>query len=139
MLGVAACTPQEDDRVKDLPTITVYWSRPAPYAGADASPIPERPGVYEILVEDERIMDRVFMGETSDLRRAFIAHLGGRTSSVNLRHRMSSGEPYFRYWLSDNTAERCEVAAALHDKHDYECGTDYHDGEIALVRVLEEE
>ena len=122
-----------------MPTIAVHWSKPAPYDGADASPIPERPGVYEILVEDDTGIDRVFMGETSDLRRAFIAHLAGRTSSVNLRARMGMGPSYFRYWMSDAPAERAEVAAALDDKYDYECGTDYFDGEIALVRVHEEE
>ena len=123
----------------DIPVITVHWSKPSPYGGADASPIPKRGGVYEILVDDSRVLERVFLGETDELRRAFINHIAGRTRSVNLHARMSQGEPYFRYWLCDTPSERCEVAAALADMHLYECGTDIHTGDIACVRVVEEE
>jgi hypothetical protein len=50
-----------------LPLIQVRWSAPIPIKGADASPIPCRGGVYELMVEDETGVERIYAGETTDL------------------------------------------------------------------------
>ena len=120
----------------DYPTVSVRWSAPIPLGGADASPLPSRGGVYEILVQDEAGVERVFAGETEDLRRTFIAHAGGTKGAEGLRRAMISSTMVFRYWECEVVSRRLEVVAALADEHFYEYGHDDSDS-AGMIRLIE--
>ena len=120
----------------DFPSVSVRWSSPIPLEGADASPIPGRGGVYEILFQDEGGVERMFAGETEDLRRTFVSHAGGSKGNEELRRAIAKSETFFRYWECEISSRRLEVVCALSDLHMYEYGTDSADG-AACIRVTE--
>jgi hypothetical protein len=122
----------------DLPKVSVRWSAPIPYKGADASPIPSRGGVYELLYEDVGGVERMFVGHTQDLRRAFVSHLAGSKGDEEVRRGMMNHTCYFRYWICDNLSRCLEVVSALADAHYYECGHE-EVPPVACVHVFETE
>jgi len=119
-----------------LPLIHIRWSAPIPMEGADASPIPPRGGVYEIMVEDDTGVERIYAGETGDLRRTFVSHSGGSKGDEELRRAILQNCTFFRYWECEVMSRRLEVVAALLDTHIYEYGTDNCDG-AGCVRIQE--
>lgn len=117
-------------------TIQIRWSAAIPCRGADASPIPGRGGVYELLMNDATGSERMYVGETDDLRRAFVAHIAGSKGHEDIRRGMQEQEASFRYWESDSKVQRLEVVSALIDLHCYEYG--YEDIEPIGYIELEE-
>lgn len=113
--------------------IQIRWSSAIPCRGADASPIPGRAGVYEILLNDATGTERMYVGETEDLRRAFVAHIAGSMGGEEIRRGMHEHETSFRYWEHDSKVRRMEVVSALVDTHLYEYGHD----EIKSVGCVE--
>ena len=120
----------------NIPTIQVRWSAPIPMEGADASPIPVRGGVYELLVHDGTGVERLYSGATEDLRRSFISHSAGSKGDQELRRMIQESECCFRYWECEMLQRRVEVLAALMDTHVYEFGGDEID-DAACVRLQE--
>ena len=120
----------------DFPSVSVRWSSPIPTEGADASPLPLRGGVYEILYQDVGGVERLYAGETEDLRRAFVSHSAGSKGHDELRRAMVNQVTFFRYWECEVQRRRTEVVAALADTHYYECGHDEIE-DAACVRLTE--
>ena len=123
----------------DYPTVSVRWSAPIPLSGADASPLPGRGGVYEILIADGMGVERSFVGQCDDLRRAYISHIGGSKGSSGLRSSMAKHDTAFRYWEQENRARRWEVLAALIDLHCYDWGHDEPTEAISCINLNETE
>ena len=120
----------------NLPVVNVRWSTPIPCDGADAAPIPARSGVYEILRRDESGVERMFIAQTADLRRAFVSHIAGTAGDEALRRGMLKEPTAFRYWDCVSESRRREVVAALVDMHCYEWG--HEDvGDVGCVNVSE--
>ena len=123
----------------DLPVINVRWSAPVGCQGADASPIPARGGVYELLWQTEDGVERMFVGETEDLRRTFVSHIAGSKGSADLRRTLNANDTSYRYWLCESYSRRQEAVAALADLHFYECGSSGFDDTVSCVRLVEVE
>lgn len=123
----------------DLPQINVRWSSAIPMDGADASPLPNRGGVYEILFHDTTGVDRMYVGETEDLRRAFVSHVAGSKGAQQLRRSLASKTTFFRYWLCEIHGRRLEVVAALADLHFYESGHQTLDDGVLCAQLIETE
>ena len=123
----------------NLPVVTIAWCKPIACVGLDASLIPPRAGIYEILDDSSPDAERVFMGESDDVRKTLIAHISGWTNHGNVTQRITEGGTYFRYWLCDSRIRRSEVAAALWDRYAYECGGDWADLGGNCVRLIEED
>ena len=120
----------------EFATVSVRWSAPIPTEGADASPIPRRGGVYEVLYQDHGGVERLYAGQTEDLRRAFVSHAAGSKGNEDLRRAMLSRVTFFRYWECEVHRRRLEVVAALVDSHLYDCGHDEVE-EVACVQLAE--
>ncbi len=116
--------------------VHVRWSSPIPCQGADASPIPNRGGVYEMLFEEMEGVDRLFIGYSQDLRRAFISHMGGSKGNAALRKELAENVTFFRYWLCEQPSTCKNVVSALADSHYYECGSDAVD-DANCIEVME--
>lgn len=122
-----------------FPIVNIRWSSPIPCDGADASPIPARGGVYEILLSDDAGVERMYVGQCEDLRRAYISHIGGSKGSSELRAGMAKNLTAFRYWEQDNLGRRWEVLSALVDLHFYDWGHDETSEVVACVNLNETE
>ena len=120
----------------NLQTIQIRWSAPIPMKGADASPIPARGGVYELLFNDGSGVERLYSGESEDLRRTFISHSAGSKGDEELRRILQGNECSIRYRECEAVQRRLEVLAALLDAHVYEFGGDDFD-HAACVRLQE--
>lgn len=120
----------------DFASVNITWSAPIPTAGADASPIPSRGGVYEILYQDTGGVERLFVGHTADLRRTFVSHSGGSKGQALLRRTMMERVTMYRFWECEVDRRRIEVVAALIDTHIYECGHDEIEN-AACIRLME--
>ena len=120
----------------ELAAVQVHWCMPIPYSGADASPIPVRGGVYEILYEESEGVERLYVGYTQDLRRAFVSHMGGSKGGPELRKSMTEQVTYFRYWECEDRARCLDVVAALADLHYYDCGYEQVE-DSQCVRLIE--
>jgi hypothetical protein len=118
-------------------TLTVRWSTPIQCRGADASPIPARGGVYEILCEDDGGLERMYVGQCEDLRRAFVSHIAGTKGEEALRRGMREQQALYRYWEQESLARRLEVVAALTDLHYYEWGHDEVSVDVSCVTLNE--
>ena len=125
-----------EDRAVDFATVTLRWSTPIPMDGADASPIPSRGGVYEILYQDVGGIERMFVGESEDLRGAFVSHAAGDKGNDDLRRGILSHVTFYRYWECEVRRRRLEVVAALVDGHVYDCGHDEIE-DVACIRLVE--
>ena len=117
----------------DLPSVQMRWSAPIQFNGADASPLPPRGGVYEILYEGSGGVERLYAGQTDDLRRAFVSHMAGSKGNEELRRAMRQEIALFRYWMCEDPKRRFEVMAALADLHSYGC----HTGDIPDVACIQ--
>lgn len=122
--------------IVDLINVQVRWSAPIPFSGADASPLPPRGGVYEVLYEELGGVERLYAGQTDDLRRAFVSHMAGSKGNEELRRTMLQETTFFRYWMCEDPKRRFEVVAALSDLHMYDCGTE-DIPDVACIQLVE--
>jgi hypothetical protein len=120
-----------------LPVVSVRWSTVRPFSGADASGIPTRGGVFEVLRELDEDCERLYLGESPDLRRSFVSLCAGRSGGAGAELAMQEKHLGFRFWECDLASRRLEVMSALFDQHVYECGTGHLPGDVACVRLLE--
>lgn len=120
----------------DMPTIKVRWSNPICFDDADASAIPDRGGVYEVLSDAGGSVERLWVAQTGDLRRGFVAHMAGSAGDEAVQAAVAQGNTSFRYWLCEDAAKRLEVLQALVDLHCYECGHEPLQ-DVACVRLVE--
>lgn len=123
----------------NLPVVPVSWCKPIPCAGLEASLIPGRGGVYELLSHGGDDAERLFMGEADDLRQTLLEHISGRSNNDAVRQLVLERDTCFRYWLCDARVKRSQVAAALWDRHAYELGGSWTDHGGCCVRLVEEE
>jgi hypothetical protein len=120
----------------DMPTVKLRWSSPISFDGADASAIPNRGGVYEVLEDPGSGVERLWVGQTGDLRRGFVAHMAGSVGDPKVHAAVSGGKASFRYWLCEDTNRRLEVVQALVDLHCYEIGHEPLQ-DVGCVRLVE--
>ncbi len=120
----------------EMPTIKVRWSSPISFGDADASPIPNRGGVYEVLSGMGAGVERLWVAQTGDLRRGFVAHMAGSAGDAKILEAVAKGDASFRYWLCEDTVKRLEVVQALVDLHCYEVGHEPLQ-DVSCVRLVE--
>ncbi len=70
--------------------LNIRWSAQIACYGADAPPIPSRGGVYEILFHDDTGVERMYVGQTEDLRRASRSWRAWRTCTCTTAATKSS-------------------------------------------------
>jgi len=137
-LSLRLSSELEEHRVP-MQVVTISWCKPITCGSLDPSLIPARAGIYEILWDTAGGRDRIFMGESEDIRRSLIEHLSGRTEFAALADRVLDPHTSFRYWLCDSRVRRSQVAAALWDTQPYECGADWSDLGGSCVQLHEDE
>jgi hypothetical protein len=121
----------------ELPVVTVRWSTPQTFSGVDASRIPARGGVFEILREDGGEYDRLFVGESLDLRRTYVSLIAGDDEEPGAPEAARDKNACFRFWECELRPRRLQVIGALVDSCVYEHGFDEVAADVACIRVVE--
>jgi hypothetical protein len=89
------------------------------------------------MYENDSGVERMYVGQTEDLRRTFVSHIAGSKGNQELRRGMQQHTTFFRYWLCEVERRRLEIVYALADIHFYECGWEQSGNSVDCVRLTE--
>lgn len=102
-------------------TIDVYWSKIIKYLEENAEDVPEKTGVYEILVKlkDKNEYKRKYIGRAANLHRRYLEHLSDEEENENIHDGVRDYICGFDYALIGNEPDRKDAEKGLYEKHDY--------------------
>ena len=99
------------------------WSSPTAWVRGNSDGLPERGGVYELLVKQtDGSGKRGYVGKGADTKERFQTHLLASESNGCLRDYLSGRYTvWFRYALFASPDDRADAEQALWDKHRHKC------------------
>lgn len=100
-------------------TIHIYWSRVILYTEENAQVIPEKSGVYEILVKGADGYMRRYVGQADNLNIRYLQHLSSEEENPKIREGVRNNTCGFDYALVDDEDDRKDAEKALYEKYDY--------------------
>lgn len=103
--------------------IRVPWSSWRAWRSGNSADLPERGGVYELLVKQtDGTWLRRYVGKGASIKERFGAHLLPSESNACLRRHLSGKlTVQFRYALIPSPADRADAEQALWDRYQHNC------------------
>jgi excinuclease UvrABC nuclease subunit len=103
-------------------TIVLQWSERIRWKAENAHLIPVKGGVYVLVTQrTDGKYYRDYVGQSSDLRDRFVAHLSASESNACIRRKLRDEVAYFRYALLPSEADRLDAEQALYDTYNPTC------------------
>lgn len=101
--------------------IPIYWSKIIPYRENNSDEVPEKAGVYEILVKrGDGKYDRKYIGQSNNLNDRFFSHMSDQEENENIKNGLKKHYCSFDYALLDSEEDRKDAEQKLYDKHGYD-------------------
>ncbi len=106
---------------KEKHTIHVYWKGVRRYTEENGEKIPEKAGVYEILVEleDKNKYRRKYIGQAEDLHKRYLEHLSDDEENENIYNGVRKYVCGFDYALIESMSDRKDAEKELYKKYNY--------------------
>lgn len=99
-------------------TIDVYWNGVIKYIEENGDDIPEKPGVYEILVKtDDGKHNRKYIGQSDDLNDRFFSHQSDQEENEHIKNGLKKYYCGFDYALLDSEEDRKDAEQKIYDKY----------------------
>lgn len=100
--------------------IHVYWSGVRRYAEENSKNVPEKAGVYEILVKrNDGKYNRKYIGQTENLHTRYLKHLSNDEENEDIYNGIRKKICGFDYALIKSEDDRADAEQKLYDKHGY--------------------
>jgi hypothetical protein len=106
-------------------SIKISWTWVNPYDGTHLYAVPQRAGVYEVMVKlkNSDRYRREYVGQSADLHGRAAAHLTADEPNACLRDGVQKYVCAFRYALLASEADRLDAEQALYDKYQHPCNS----------------
>lgn len=109
-----------DYSFKKKHTIHIHWKGVGKYTEENSEDIPEKAGVYEILVKrNDGKYNRKYVGRSKNLHERFLEHLSGDEENDDISDGVRKYNCGFDYALLTSEDDRKDAEKLLYKKHKY--------------------
>lgn len=120
------------ENMKQKLKIRIKWLRVAPWERSEADSVPEKDGVYELVVKQasDGNYERRYVGQAADLRERFLRHLAPSEQNECIKAYLAKYACAFDYALVGTRDDRLDAERALYFKHRsaYRCNVEVPPG-----------
>lgn len=105
---------------KNTHTVHVYWEGIRRYTEGNGRDVPEKRGVYEILVKrNDGKYNRKYIGQTDNLNDRYFSHMSDQEENEYIRSGLKKYLCGFDYALIESKVDREDAEQRLYDKYRY--------------------